>query len=102
MRKLILTAALAALAAPAVAQECAPYEQIADLLRHEHGERPVFHAMTRLPQGVMLRSELFLDVADGSWTLLVIGASGMACLAAHGTNGRLSDVLDIVPEGTAL
>jgi hypothetical protein len=87
MRILIAAAVLAA--APALGQTsapvCSPYASLVADLAQEWDERPVARGIDERGAVVEL-----IAAADGaSWTILVIGPHGVACIATHGRAWRV-------------
>jgi predicted methyltransferase len=73
-------AALMIAASSAMAQECAPTEQVHDYLTHQFGEAQVFVGITPDGQGVV---EMW--GGPDSWTVVISNAeTGVSCLAASG------------------
>ena len=76
-------AALAVLiATPAVAQEpqCGPHANVAAVLADTYGESRIGFGMEA--RGGLV--EFYADPLDGSWTILVVGPEGQACIASEG------------------
>jgi len=74
---------LAVFAPPALAAtaNCGDYAAMAQVLADTYGETPLFSGLSVQGQKVVLATN-----PDGStWTILVIGAGGTACIAAVGT-----------------
>ena len=70
------------LARPAQSQQmnCDAYDVLAERLADQYGERPIERGLDW--RGEMV--EWWGNFETGTWTLLVISASGMACIPAHG------------------
>lgn len=77
---------LGALATPAAAQgpECAPYDQAVRILNEKFDERRVF---VGLDQSGTALVEVYL-APGGSWSLVVVDTSNMACMVASGEAGE--------------
>lgn len=82
--RLAAIALLALAATPAAGQQvCAPIEDLARVLREDHAELPVAIGDTRGGQVIVFASK------DGtSWTILLVGPQGIACVAADGVRWR--------------
>jgi|688.fasta_scaffold92936_4 hypothetical protein len=72
-------------ASPAAAQQiCAPLEDLARVLKDDHQEVPIAIGDARGGQVIVFSTR------DGSsWTILLVGQSGHACVAADGVRWRL-------------
>jgi hypothetical protein len=80
--KTLLVAALfsLAIAAPALAAQCAPRDQVVRLLADEYGE-------TRQGMGAAANNtvmEVYASAETGTWTITVSDTRGMTCLVASG------------------
>ncbi|MFO0450820.1 MAG: hypothetical protein ACK52I_19530 [Pseudomonadota bacterium] len=75
---------LAATPAIANASVCAPLEDLARVLKDDHQEVPIAIGDARGGQVIVFSTR------DGSsWTILLVGQSGHACVAADGVRWRL-------------
>lgn len=79
-----VVAILALAATPAAAQQiCAPLEDLARVLKDDHNEVPIAIGDARGGQVIVFATK------DGSsWTILLVGQSGHACVAADGRRWR--------------
>lgn len=79
-----LPAALVLAATPATAQPlCATLDRIADVLREDHGEKPVQLGDARGGQVILF------STPDGStWTIVVAAPDGRACIVSDGRAWR--------------
>ncbi len=79
--RLIATTALAVLlACPAVAQNCAPRDDVVKRLTETYGETRQGIGIAR--QGAVM--EVFASDSTGSWTITVTLPNGLTCLLASG------------------
>lgn len=88
MRSIVLATALLA-PTVAVAQEppfCAPLETLRKTLIGDFSERLVVEA--ELPNGTFLH---IYAARNGSWTMLVVSPSGVACVGPVGTGFRSAE-----------
>lgn len=69
---------LTLIAAPVMAQQCAPYEQARAALADRYGEERQSYGVS---QGNLV--EVYASDA-GTWTILVTNAEGLSCIAASG------------------
>lgn len=67
------------------AQECGPTDVARHTLADRFGEQPVARGLDS--RGVIM--ELWVSVETGTWTVLIIGPDGEACLAGYGTDMAL-------------
>jgi hypothetical protein len=83
MRKLALAAALMlATTAPVYAQaQCGRLDQVYEVLSNKYDERRI--GLGLAPQGIV---EVWVNSETGSFTILGVTPSGMACLLANGEN----------------
>jgi hypothetical protein len=81
---ILLAAAIALAAMPARGQQpvCAPIERLTEFLSREHNEKPV--AVGEMPGGQVV----VFAAPSGSWTLVIVGPDGRACVASDGTRWR--------------
>lgn len=89
MKFLTTLAAALALAGAASAQQppqCGPVADVEAWLSITFGEAPLFSGLESR-EGVMVR--LFLNPSSGTWTVLTVGADGMACIAMYGGTGTI-------------
>jgi hypothetical protein len=87
-----LAALAVCLAMPAHAEEqCGGFADMAAALSEKYGEAQHFIGM----DSRQLVTVLFINPATGSWTALLVEASGRACMVAAGVNGR---IVEGVPE----
>ena len=86
---MIRTIALALLlAGPAAAEsQCGQLEQFAEQLYTQYGELPQFFGLDN--RGYM--TFMYLNTETGSWTVLMMQAGGLACVAAAGEAGQVAD-----------
>ena len=78
MRYFVLASLMSA--TPVAAQEyCAPYQEIISALDRGYGEQPIVGGGAG-PNGVMWLA----NPATGSWTVIVVGPDGTACVVASG------------------
>jgi hypothetical protein len=73
-----------ALAAPAMAAQCAPRDQVVRLLADRYGE-------TRQGMGATAGNavmEVYASAATGTWTITVSDTRGITCLVASGEGYR--------------
>jgi len=75
-----LALALAVLASPALAQQCAERDVIRERLADQHGETVQTRALG--DQGRMV--ETYANLDTGSWTTVVTRGDMVACIVAHG------------------
>lgn len=84
---------LCLMASPASALECAPRDRAVMMLDETFGEKPIIVGAVTGEMSMML--EMFANPITGSWTLLITGANGIACMLESGT--RLLAVAPGVP-----
>jgi hypothetical protein len=83
MMKLLLAGALTISAFPALPQAfCAPRTDAIAMLAEGYGETREAIALGAAGQVV----EVFANLDTRTWTILITGANGIACLAASGQN----------------
>lgn len=75
--------------------QCGPQGAMLEALRDEHGETPVMAAQMRNPGQIMI---LTVDGEGGTWTALVGGRNGNACIVAFG-DGYITQEAESEPEG---
>lgn len=81
----LVVAALAAMAAPASAQTiCMGYADAVSDLQTKHGEAIT---ITGLAEGGNVIA-MFANPDTGTWTMIVVHPTGLACYLAHGTNAE--------------
>ncbi len=90
MKSLTLAGLICAAPWAATAQ-CALYHVAFDLLTQEHGESFLMQL-----NGVAGPFQIFADQADQSWTVLRVGADGLACIVAEGV-GLVLDFSRVAP-----
>ncbi len=80
--RVIAVAALIALHGPPVAARavCGPHAAMAERLASQFGEARRGTGLA----GMFAIYELWTDAADGSWSILRVGPSGLTCLVAAG------------------
>lgn len=84
----------ALLAAPATAQQaCAPREAVAARLAEEYGEQVVAGGL----QNSQRMIEVWASLETGTFTIVMIYASGLSCVVASGTGYFQSSVKDGEP-----
>lgn len=83
--------ALAALVAatPAIAQECAPIDQVAEMLTGQYGESVMSEGIAA--NGGLI--QFWANTDTRTWTMIVVLPSGVSCLIASG-----SDYSETTPE----
>ena len=75
---------LAASVTPALAQQCAPYPAIAELLSKEHGESVVGRGPAGNGSALF---ELWLNPQTGTWSALIVRPeANLGCPMASGTD----------------
>lgn len=89
----IAVALLCLMATPASALECNSRDRAVMMLDKTFGEKPIIVGAVAGEKPMML--ELFANPVTGSWTLLITGANGIACMLESGT--RLLAVAPGVP-----
>lgn len=77
--------ALLASSAPAAAPKCGPHDDITRGLGTRYGEarQAIGVAKEATPPGIAL-VEIWANLDTGTWTILVVTASGKACMVADG------------------
>lgn len=82
MKPFVIAALLASSAIPAIAQgrACAPRENVIERLTSQYGET---RQMAALDNNQAL-TEVWANLATGSWTFTVTTPQGMTCLTASG------------------
>lgn len=80
MKSLILAALVAA--TPAVAQECAPIDIMAEALTSRFGEAVVAEGIAGNGELV----QLWANPDTRTWTLVVVMPAGISCMVASGTD----------------
>lgn len=76
-----LTICASIIAAPACAQQCAGYADVANGLSNRFQEELAVRGKN--PDGTV--SEIWGNSATGSWTYIVVTPNGVACLIASGS-----------------
>ena len=92
----LLTATLiswAVFSTPAAAQQCTDRAGVVDHLSQRYAEKPVVMGITQA--GNVL--EILVSKDGQSWTVIVTGTTGLACMIAAGENWR---DLPTTPQGT--
>jgi hypothetical protein len=73
---------------------CKPWQELAKELGHRYAERPV--ALGLQSNGNLL--QVFASEATGTWTLVTMHPSGMACLIGVGDSWEMLSKPDADPE----
>jgi hypothetical protein len=80
MKKLL--AALALMTSPAYAEPlCIGYPELATVLASDFSKQVVGRGLSF---GTVV--ETWVNLSTGSWMVVMVGPSGIACIAGHGTN----------------
>jgi hypothetical protein len=89
MKRILLSLALACLAAPAVAQEgqtrqCGTLDEVRTLLTDKYHEQPVGYGIAANGQVLMT---VYANPDGSTWSIVMTRAKdGMACITAEGTD----------------
>lgn len=67
--------------APASQSRCGPHDALVKILHRNHGETRQALAVNH--DGSLL--EVFANTAEGNWTIVVTGTSGVSCIVALGS-----------------
>ena len=95
MRLIIAAAALLATTAQAQVPISMPHNMMLDALRDRFGEEQRMIAASS-----RAITEIFENAETGSWTLLITGTNGMACIRGSGKGGVMINAQLEPDEGT--